>query len=385
LILASTPTLVAQQDVTSLLLANLEPSLRWAAKLQPGPGGETTLVSPRLGEAGTSAVITTADGSVVVEGVDPIVTGAINGADGTPDEERVDRSWKADLPMSVTTPATERGFSAGSVHQEQSRLTPPASLPTATFEAAEAPLSVLAVARFISPKPPTTEIASLQPTVLPPPNPHRSALVAANYPNRGYRPSTTDQAASALMAAYAPDSSVVSQDMFAALFTVPADKPKPPAPVLRPGDHWWAVNPLPASAYSAKEQRCLAEAVYFEARGEPYNGQVGVAQVVLNRVKNPAYPASICDVVYQNQSAYNQCQFSFACDGIKDVVHEGFAWRRAKSVAHDITYGLVWLDSVGTSTHYHATYVRPNWASVFTKKAKIGRHVFYQTIYGGWS
>ena len=70
--------------------------------------------------------------------------------------------------------------------------------------------------------------------------------------------------------------------------------------------------------FSAKEQKCLANAIYFEARGETLRGQAAVAQVVLNRVRNPAYPETICGVVYQNQNLKNRCQFSFACDGKKD-------------------------------------------------------------------
>ena len=112
---------------------------------------------------------------------------------------------------------------------------------------------------------------------------------------------------------------------------------------------------------------------------------MAVAQVVLNRVKNPAYPATICKVVYQNKNLRNACQFSFACDGIKDRVYPGAAWDLAETIAHDVTFGGEKLDVIGTATHYHATYVRPNWAGIFTKKAKIGRHVFYQTLYGGWS
>lgn len=178
----------------------------------------------------------------------------------------------------------------------------------------------LAIARFIGPQTDTTAVAALDPMPLPQRKPHMTQLVAASYPMRHFKPAT-DRAASELIAAYAPDTSVVSQDMFAALFAVPGSKPPVPAPLRNPGDHWWAVNPLPASVFDAKQQKCLAEAIYFEARSETHRGQVAVAQVVLNRVKNPAYPATICDVVYQNRNLYNECQFSFACDGIRDVVY----------------------------------------------------------------
>src|SRR5262249_54575170 len=85
-------------------------------------------------------------------------------------------------------------------------------------------------------------------------------------------------------------------------------------PPMSEGDHDWVASRLPASVSSAREQQCLAAAIYFEARGESVKGQAAVAQVVLNRVRNPAYPKSICGVVYQNQKWRNRCQFSFACD-----------------------------------------------------------------------
>lgn len=380
------PSAIAYQDIASLVVDSIRPETRWAMTLGLGPGGETKVLAPRLADVkDSSARLEMNGGSIVIEGVGEVITGAIDNAAVVPDEERIDRTWKGDLPMTVTTPPTERGFSAGSVtFNEGSRLTPPSVLPTMAFEASSAPLSVLAVSRFIAPRP-GTAVAELEPVPLPLHKPGQTTLVAASYPPRAYAPSDTGAAASALLAAYAPDTSVVSQDMFASLFAMPGDKPAPPAPVVRPGDHWWAANPLPANVWDDKEQNCLAEAIYFEARSEPRKGQIAVAQVVLNRVKSPAYPDSICKVVYQNKDQYNECQFSFACDGRRDIIFDKAAFRRAKQIAGEVTSGAAWLDDVGTATHYHATYVRPNWASVFTKKAKIGLHVFYQTRYGGWS
>ena len=95
-------------------------------------------------------------------------------------------------------------------------------------------------------------------------------------------------------------------------------KPIKIVPKLGRGDHAWAANPLPKSAFSAAQQRCLAEGIYFEARGEPVSGQAAVSQVILNRVRNPHYPNTICGVVYQNKHWRNRCQFSFACDRIRD-------------------------------------------------------------------
>ncbi len=377
---------VARQDVAELLLSAFDPAIRWSVTLAPGPGGESRLVAEPLGEMSGTATVTAGGGTIVVDGVDPIVTGSL-GAAPTPDEDRVDRSWKGDLPASVVRPATAPGFSAGSVFDEHSRLAPPdpSAMPAMAFTASNLPLSALAVARFIRPAEPRSMVAELEPVPLPPDRPDMTRLVAANYPERPMAPGAANSAASALAAAYAPDTSVVDQDVFAALFATPTAKPPRPAGTVRPGDHWWAKLLLPSEIYSAKEQKCLAEAVYFEARSEPYKGQVAVAQVVLNRVRNPAYPDTICEVVYQNRTLRNACQFSFACDGVKDVVRSRKAWAEAKKVARDVSYHGVRVDEVGTSTHYHAVYVRPAWASVFRKKARIGLHVFYQTINGGWS
>ncbi len=100
-----------------------------------------------------------------------------------------------------------------------------------------------------------------------------------------------------------------------------------------PGQHPWVQNTLPASVFEPKEQKCLAEGIYFEARGEPETGQAAVAQVILNRVRNPAYPDTICGVVYQDQRHRHHCQFSFACDGRPERVEEWPQWENAKTIA----------------------------------------------------
>lgn len=156
-------------------------------------------------------------------------------------------------------------------------------------------------------------------------------------------------------------------------------------PKIGTKDHWWAKNKIPRAAFSRREQRCLAAAVYFEARGEPVAGQAAVAQVVLNRVKAPAYPSTICGVVYQNKKWRNRCQFSFACDGIRDKVTDKKSYATAAKVAKSVTRGKSWSRVVGSSTHYHATYVNPRWAKKMKRLTKIGRHIFYQTHKGGWS
>lgn len=128
----------------------------------------------------------------------------------------------------------------------------------------------------------------------------------------------------------------------------------------------------------AKEQRCLAEAVYFEARSESFQGQAAVAQVVLNRVKSGLYPSSVCGVVYQNSNRYLSCQFTFTCEGKSLRITEPGPWRDAVRIAREVYEGTTYLPEVGASTHYHAQYVRPYWAKKLKKMDTIGQHVFYQ-------
>ncbi len=151
--------------------------------------------------------------------------------------------------------------------------------------------------------------------------------------------------------------------------------------------HAWLNTPIPVNARAASEVKCLATAIYFEARGEPEKGQIAVAQVVLNRLKNPAYPKTVCGVVYQNKDKRNQCQFSFACDGIPDRINDPDSWATSQTLARRVLNDedAMYLPDVGASTHYHATYVWPRWAREMTKMKKIGRHIFYKTINGGWS
>ena len=127
---------------------------------------------------------------------------------------------------------------------------------------------------------------------------------------------------------------------------------------------------------TAAEERCLALAVYFEARGEPYEGQVAVAQVVLNRAHDRRYPGHICDVVMQGQERRHRCQFSFACDGKSDRPRDAGAWTRAVTLAKLAITGQL-RDLTGKATHYHADYVMPSWGHTLSKTKKIGRHLFY--------
>ena len=127
-----------------------------------------------------------------------------------------------------------------------------------------------------------------------------------------------------------------------------------------------------------RAEKCLADAVYFEARGEPVRGQIAVGQVVMNRVFSDYYPDNVCDVVYQNADRRFGCQFTFACDGIPEVVTEPEAWRRARRIAKDILDGKLWLKAIGWATHYHADWVHPSWVHEMNKLSTLGVHTFYR-------
>jgi spore germination cell wall hydrolase CwlJ-like protein len=127
-----------------------------------------------------------------------------------------------------------------------------------------------------------------------------------------------------------------------------------------------------------KAEKCLAQAIYFEARNEPARGQQAVAQVVLNRVFSPYYPKDVCSVVYQNAHRHLSCQFTFACDGKPESVSERGAWARASRIAKQTLDAKVWLPEVNKATHYHAAYVRPNWIRDMKVMVRYGLHTFYR-------
>jgi Cell Wall Hydrolase len=128
----------------------------------------------------------------------------------------------------------------------------------------------------------------------------------------------------------------------------------------------------------AKSEKCLAEAVYFESRGEVKRGQIAVAQVVMNRVFSGFYPNNVCGVVYQNAHRKFACQFTFACDNVPDKIDEPDMWEQAKEIARDMLDGKLWLSEIGHSTHYHAYWVHPSWVNEMRKLYKIGVHSFYR-------
>ncbi|MEI2386515.1 cell wall hydrolase [Breoghania sp. JC706] len=365
------PDTFAYQDTLSLMQREERPSERWLAAIEAT--GETTSAEPTLtlasadAASGPSYQITTSTKngrSVIVRGIDARVVG--RGIVEVPEEVRTNRAAKGNRLVSVAPDRQMVDQSAGSVYYMSSLIgaEPRQSLPRVAF---------------------------VQPQAVP-----QNQMVASNNAatrsdgkplnlNKMLMARAAAAAGFSALSAYAPSAVEDTSLPFAALFGMPPGPTPEEEAVDRENPHWWVSNPLPASVILPKEQRCLAEAIYFESRGEPEAGQAAVAQVVLNRVKNPAYPSTICKVVYQNRTQRNSCQFSFACDGVRDRIDSKDSWEEAQKIAREMIAGKHWSDKVGASTHYHATYVRPRWARKMKRLEKIGRHVFYQTYGGGWS
>jgi hypothetical protein len=159
--------------------------------------------------------------------------------------------------------------------------------------------------------------------------------------------------------------------------------PLPPPEAIAPGQ---AAEPFVVGKRSERDVaaslQCLTAAVYYEARSESSEGQRAVAQVVLNRVRHPAFPKSVCGVVYQGSRRSTGCQFSFTCDGSLRARREPGAWARARKIAGAALAGSVY-GPVGHATHYHASYVHPWWAASLTRAVSVGSHIFYRWS-GDW-
>jgi hypothetical protein len=125
------------------------------------------------------------------------------------------------------------------------------------------------------------------------------------------------------------------------------------------------------------ELDCLAEAVYYEARSEGTRGQLAVAEVVMNRVRDSRYPNTVCEVVFQGQYRQTGCQFTFTCDGSRRIKPRGVAWDRAKAVALHVSLGLN-KPVTNKATHYHTDYVNPYWRAGMVETTVIGTHIFYR-------
>jgi hypothetical protein len=137
-----------------------------------------------------------------------------------------------------------------------------------------------------------------------------------------------------------------------------------------------------SAAARAQAIECLASAVYYEAGNQDADGERAVAQVVLNRVRHPAFPASVCGVVYQGSTRSTGCQFTFTCDGSLTRQPDADGWRRAVAHGKAALSGAVYAP-VGWATHYHADYFVPYWASSLAKSAIVGEHLFYRWA-GSW-
>ncbi len=133
---------------------------------------------------------------------------------------------------------------------------------------------------------------------------------------------------------------------------------------------------------ASRDLECLTQAAYYEARGEGRDGMQAVVQVVLNRARHPAYPNSVCGVVFQGAARRTGCQFSFTCDGSMRGGVNRSAWDRARDVASKALSGAVY-SRVGNATHFHTTGVSPGWRHSLIQVSQVGDHLFYR--FGGRS
>ncbi|GAB5461605.1 cell wall hydrolase [Hoeflea alexandrii] len=362
----STPTVTSHADMATMLAGSDGGDARWKTFLTASPAGSIQAAELEFADPILTASIASGAGVTLPNGDKIAFQGKIGAPDPRPDAERVTRHLKQGRVIAVAPVQPPKDFSAGTVLERQSSLLRPA----ADLESAMAFLKPsikgkeieIAKAFYASGK---RESEPQVPAIL-------ASLVTNDNPDilaTAYAPPAPDYAKQS------PFSSVLREVPQRGRFIPPVTK----------DDHDWAATALPAKTFSEAEQRCLAAGIYFEARGESVKGQAAVAQVILNRVRNPTYPNTVCGVVYQNDNWRNRCQFSFACDGIKDRVRSPKHWDVAEEIALATTAGKIWLKEVGSSTHYHATYVRPPWAKRMRKVGKIGLHIFYVTYGGGWS
>ncbi|MBL0949001.1 MAG: cell wall hydrolase [Brevundimonas sp.] len=181
------------------------------------------------------------------------------------------------------------------------------------------------------------------------------------------------------------------RDRQAELLTARLEQLRPTGPNMTPGLRTASTGPSHPAAQpfrlgnaldASRDLECLTQAVYYEARGEGRDGQRAVAQVVLNRARHPAFPKTVCAVVFQGAGRSTGCQFSFTCDGsMRRGINRG-AWNRARQVASEALSGSVYAP-VGNATHFHTTRVSPGWRTSLIRVGQVGDHVFYR--FGGRS
>lgn len=358
------PSVAARADLAALLAGLDGGAAAWRMVLTDSPAGSIHQAELAFAGLADAASLAGNAGLALPDGRRVALSSGRKGHGGTPDEARVNRSAKKGRVVAVERVRPPRSFTAGSIADQRAGLllgAPAGEGERVAFLKPEEArdVEVAAFYRAMPAAPPASQLPAAIASLVT--NPEPDSLATA------YAPAAPDFA---------------RQSPFDALLR--GGETGRFVPKIGPKDHAWAANVLPASVFSAAEQQCLAEGIYFEARGESVKGQAAVAQVILNRVRNPAYPQSVCGVVYQNVDWTNACQFSFACDRIKDRVTEPDRWKIARDVAMAVTAGKIWLPEVGSATHYHALYVRPKWARTMKKVGRIGLHVFYRTYGGGW-
>ena len=358
------PGEVRHADMASLIAEAGGHSERWRAHMNAAPAGSLHRVEIPFRDPVMTGATQNAASFSLPDGGSAVISGRVGMADPRPDSERVTRNLKRGRVISVSPTTPPKDFSAGSILDRTSFLQQPDNVSMAFVEPAIEGREI-EIAMAFHPKREVIEVPGVSSML--------AGLVTNTKPD-------------VLATAYAPPPpDYARQSPFASILTDESEEAGRFIPPLAGGDHAWAATALPPAAFSDREQQCLAAGIYFEARGEPVKGQAAVAQVILNRVRNPAFPDSICGVVYQNVHWRNRCQFSFACDGIKDRVRSPRHWDMAEEIAMAVTAGKIWLAEVGSSSHYHATYVRPGWARRMERVGRIGLHIFYRTYGGGWS
>ncbi|MCA0869754.1 cell wall hydrolase [Seohaeicola saemankumensis] len=159
--------------------------------------------------------------------------------------------------------------------------------------------------------------------------------------------------------------------------TQPRGKIRTPEAPMNYSFAWLDAQP---KATGGENWKCLSEALYFEARGETVKGQFAVAEVIVNRAKSSRFPDTICGVIRQGTGKKYQCQFTYTCDGRKEVIAEPRAYERVAKVARAILDGTSG-DLTNGATYYHTVAVSPRWARKFTQTARIGVHLFYRPNY----
>lgn len=359
------PSVAAHADLAGLIAGLDRGADQWRMVLTASPAGSIHVAELNFGDAAEPASLSGDTGMVLPDGRKIAFMGDKIVKNDTPDEDRVTRNQKKSRVIAIEQMQPPKAFSAGSILQRTSSLfdRPDNAKDQTAFVRSKGKARNVELATFFFKKT-EPKVDSSVPAML-------AGLI-------------TNPNADVLATAYAPAAPDFAKDSpFDAIL---ADKPDSGrfVPSINAKDHAWAASILPATVFSASEQQCLASGIYFEARGESVKGQAAVAQVILNRVRNPAYPDTICGVVYQNEDWRNRCQFSFACDNIKDRVNSQQHWKVAREVAMAVTAGKIWMKEVGSATHYHALYVRPPWARTMEKVGRIGLHVFYRTYGGGW-